>query len=330
MPTISVVIPVYNTELYLERCLGSLSAQTFSDIEIICVNDGSSDGSLALLQRLATSDDRIKILDFKKNQGVSMARNAGIDAASGEYVYFLDSDDWIDTDYLEAMISKARETGLNVVVNANYVKEYDDPSANRVSGSFGFIDKEAGYYSSIILQSYFPPVIWTCLYKRDYLIDNNIRYPIVKGGAEDIYFTGLAYLLIPEVYVFRGPLHHYYQRENSLFHQNSNGIYYLESFKLLYDELLARDIPTKGVKLFYAGPIIFDNREKFDFTRDFLIRIAPEVLADKKMYTGHDLMLIDVVTSCPDYETYLSGHNPNISIEFVRNSIRARRQQSHE
>ncbi len=330
MPVVSVIIPVYNTEAYLERTVESLLVQTFSDIEIICVNDGSSDGSLDVLERLAAKDGRIRILDLGKNQGVSIARNKGLEAATGEYVYFLDSDDWVDPGYLEAMVSRARETGLDIVVNANYIKEYDDPSANRVSGSFGFIDKESGYYSPIILQSYFPPVIWTCLYSRDFLIDNNIRYPVVKGGAEDIYFTGLAYLLVEEVFVFRGPLHHYYQRENSLFHQNSNGIYYLESFKLLYDELLTRGIPTTGVKLFYAGPIVFDSREKFDFTREFLLRIAPEVLADKKMYTGHDLMLIDVVTSCPDYETYLSKHHPNISIEFVRNSIRARRQPSHE
>ena len=330
MPSISVIIPVYNTEAFLEKTVGSLTAQTFGDIEIICVNDGSTDGSLTVLKRLADADGRIRIIDQERNQGVSVARNTGIDAAEGEYVYFLDSDDWIDPDYLEAMYSKAVETGSDIVVNANYIKEYDNPAANRRSGTFGFIDKDFGIYSPIILQSYYPPVIWTCLYRRKFLIDNNIRYPIVKGGAEDIYFTGLAYLLVPEVPVFRGPFHHYLQREGSLFHQNSNGIYYLESFSILYDELKARNIPLAGVKLFYAGPIIFDTREKFDFTREFLLKIAPDVLADKKMYTGHDLMLIDVVTSCPDYETYLSKHNPNISIEFVRNSIRARRQQTNE
>ena len=315
MPSISVVIPVYNTEVFLGKTVGSLLAQTLHDIEIVCVNDGSTDVSLGVLKSLAGNNSRVKIVDLERNQGVSVARNAGIDAASGEYVYFLDSDDWIDPDYLESMLSKARETGLDIVVNANYVKEYDDTSRNRNSGSFGFIDKEEGYY---------PPVIWTCLYRRKFLLDNNIRYPVVKGGAEDIYFTGLAYMLVKEVFVFRGPFHHYYQREGSLFHQNSNGIYYLESFKLLYDELLSRNIPLDGVKLFYAGPVIFDTKEKFDFTREFLSRIKPAVLADKKMYTGHDLMLIDVVTSCPDYKTYLSRHNPNISIEFVRQSIRAK------
>lgn len=325
MPSISVIIPVYNTEAFLEKTVGSLTSQTFKDIEILCVNDGSSDGSLSLLRKLSEQDNRIKVMDLGRNQGVSMARNAGMDAAAGEYVYFLDSDDWVDKDYLGAMFSKAKETGLDVVVNANFIKEYDDASRNRNSGTFGFIDKEEGHYSPIILQSYFPPVIWTCLYRRKFLLDNNIRYPVVKGGAEDIYFTGLSYLLCSDVFVFRGPFHHYYQREGSLFHQNSNGIHYLESFKLLHDEIISRNIPTDGVKLFYAGPIIFDTREKFDFTRNFLMEIAPEVLADKKMYTGHDLMLLDVVTSCQDYETYLSKHSPNLSLEFVRMSIRARK-----
>lgn len=330
MPAISVIVPVYNTEAFLEKTVGSLTAQTFKDIEILCVNDGSTDGSLDVLRRLSEADNRVKIINLDRNSGVSVARNTGIEKAKGEYIYFLDSDDWIDPDYLEAMYAHAVETGLDVIVNANYIKEYDDPSANRKSGTFGFINSDAGFYPPVILQSYYPPVIWTCLYRRKFLIDNNIRYPIVKGGAEDIYFTGLAYMLVPEVFVFRGPFHHYLQRANSLFHQNSNGIYYLESFSILYDELKARNIPLDGVKLFYAGPIIFDAREKFDLTREFLLKIAPAVMADKKMYTGHDLMLIDVVTSCPDYETYLSRHNPNISIEFVRNSIRARRQQTNE
>ncbi|MDR1196141.1 MAG: glycosyltransferase family 2 protein [Endomicrobium sp.] len=97
---ISVIVPVYNVEKYLARCLDSLLAQTFGDFEIICVNDGSADGSLKILQDYAARDPRIKIIN-QQNQGLSMARNNGLKIAQGKYIYFLDSDDYIHPQLLE-------------------------------------------------------------------------------------------------------------------------------------------------------------------------------------------------------------------------------------
>ena len=103
MPKISVIIPVYNVEKYLSRCLDSVCSQTFNDIEIICINDCSPDNSAEILQEYAEKDKRIRIINKEKNGGLSAARNSGFAVATGEYIYFLDSDDWIELDFLEKM-----------------------------------------------------------------------------------------------------------------------------------------------------------------------------------------------------------------------------------
>ena len=102
MVKISVVIPVYNVEKYLEQCLDSVIAQSFEDIEVICVNDGSTDSSLEILKRYADNDSRIKIIS-QKNKGAGAARNVGIENAAGEYVYFMDSDDYLNADAFERL-----------------------------------------------------------------------------------------------------------------------------------------------------------------------------------------------------------------------------------
>ena len=103
MPKISVIVPVYNVEKYLARCLDSIINQTLADIEIICINDGSTDNSLEILNDYAKKDSRIKIID-QTNAGLSCARNAGMQIAQGEYIGFVDSDDWIDLDFYEKLV----------------------------------------------------------------------------------------------------------------------------------------------------------------------------------------------------------------------------------
>ena len=93
---VSVIVPVYNCEAYLPACIASLRAQTFKDIELIFVDDASSDGSLALLRLAQAEDARVRVIAFPENRGVSAARNAGLDAAAGEFVGFCDADDWVE------------------------------------------------------------------------------------------------------------------------------------------------------------------------------------------------------------------------------------------
>ena len=318
-PLVSIIVPVHNTEPYLNRALDSLTHQTLRELEVICVDDGSTDGSPAILQDWARLDSRIRIITFEHNQGVSAARNAGFEQGKGNYIYYLDSDDWIDADYLEAMYAKARETGQDVVANANYVLEFEDGSQNAVSGDFGFIHE--GYYPTARVQTFFLPTVCTRLYKREYLSRIGLRFPPLKNG-EDIYYTGLAELMQKSSYVFRGPLHHYWQRDSSLTHERGKGYYYIQSFKLLFDELVKRGIPTEDIRLFYAGPLVLDTQEKFDFVRAFMLEIEPQVRRHPQLYVAHDLFLMDAVIGCSDYTEFLSKYNPNIALAFIRSRMR--------
>jgi glycosyltransferase involved in cell wall biosynthesis len=112
---VSVIVPVYNVELYLEECLDSIICQTFKEIEIILINDGSIDRSLDIMELYASKDSRITVLN-QPNRGVSVARNAGIQHASGEYILFADSDDTIVPEAIEELYRKAGETGADLVI----------------------------------------------------------------------------------------------------------------------------------------------------------------------------------------------------------------------
>lgn len=130
---ISLIIPVYNVEKYLKRCLDSVLAQTFKDFEAICVDDGSQDSSHEILTDYAMRDKRIRIYT-QENKGLSGARNTGLDAASGEWITFLDSDDFLPAHALETFMRVAEESGESVVVSAIYDKDADS-SASKQSGA---------------------------------------------------------------------------------------------------------------------------------------------------------------------------------------------------
>jgi len=115
MPKISVIVPVYNVEKYLAKCIDSILAQTFTDFECILINDGSPDNSPAICDEYAKKDERMKVI-HKENGGVSSARNTGLDIAQGEWITFADSDDWVDENYLELMYSNAIKNNCDLSI----------------------------------------------------------------------------------------------------------------------------------------------------------------------------------------------------------------------
>ena len=112
---ISVIIPVYNVEDYLEKCIRSVLTNTYQDLEVICINDGSTDGCLEILQRMQAQDSRIKIIN-QENRGLPAVRTRGLKAASGEYIAFIDSDDWIHPQYFETLLNCMEKTGADMAV----------------------------------------------------------------------------------------------------------------------------------------------------------------------------------------------------------------------
>lgn len=124
-PLITVAIAVYNTEKYLKDCMESVVNQTYRNLEIICVNDASTDSSLVMLESYASRDARIKIITNEKNSGLGVTRNVGMDAAHGEYILFIDSDDWLDLTACEKLLNKAKEGDADVVFYSAYQVDGD-------------------------------------------------------------------------------------------------------------------------------------------------------------------------------------------------------------
>ena len=116
MPVVSIIVPVYNAEKYIERCINSLRCQTLSDIEIILVDDSSTDSSLDMCKKMAEADSRIKVI-HKENEGAGLARNAALSIASGKYIGFLDSDDYVEKDMFETLYNKAKEYSSDLVMS---------------------------------------------------------------------------------------------------------------------------------------------------------------------------------------------------------------------
>ena len=135
---ISVIIPVYNVEPYLRKCLDSVVNQTYKDLEILIIDDGSTDGSGAVCDEYADADERIRVF-HTENRGLSCARNLGLDEAKGEWIGFVDSDDWIEPDMYEVLIDRALETGADVVECGVY-REYPDKAIENRKKSFMFAD----------------------------------------------------------------------------------------------------------------------------------------------------------------------------------------------
>lgn len=182
MPAVSVIVPVYNTEKYVQKCLDSLLAQTLSDIEIICVNDCSTDGSLKILQDYAKKDSRIRIIDFKENRGAAAARNTGIDAAAGEYIGFVDSDDFIDPDFYEKLYIKAKETNADAAKGKLWL--YDLKNNSKYLEDWIDINDDVKKH-----HAYFYFTFTTAIYKREFINQHNIRFLEGLIHFEDPYFT---------------------------------------------------------------------------------------------------------------------------------------------
>lgn len=190
MPKLSIIIPVYNVEKYLPKCLGSILEQPFKDLEVICVNDGSTDGSLDVLQKIKKKDDRVVIID-KKNEGSGIARNIGLSTAQGEYVYFIDSDDWLEANVLAKIIAKADELQTDILVFGG-LSYYNGKGQN---GAYSKNKLPKKYFGKVVSAKdikkdifKFPSTAWTKLYRRSFLIKNEIKFQNIRAGQDQLPF----------------------------------------------------------------------------------------------------------------------------------------------
>lgn len=184
---VSVIVPVYNVEKFLSRCLDSLIRQTLEDIEIICVNDSSTDNSLSILQYYAKRDARISVIS-QANQGVSVARNTGMKFATGEYIGFVDSDDWIDLNFYEKLYNAAKKEDADIACCSS-IRVHDSGrklpkvTVKKYQVITGLNEKFR--VTNTPRMSY----VWNKIYRRKNLLNRNIKFPVNVTCCEDVYFT---------------------------------------------------------------------------------------------------------------------------------------------
>ena len=177
MPKVSVVIPVYNVEEYLGECLGSVLGQSLGDIEVLCVDDGSTDGSAKILANYAAKDTRVKVFR-QANSGAAVARNRALDEATGEFVVFMDPDDYYpDNGVLEKLYRAVSESGCDMAAGMMRRVPEDDPRAAKFNAGFA-MTKAFPHLGTVTLDEHQSPFRYTCyIYRHSFLDAQGIRFP---------------------------------------------------------------------------------------------------------------------------------------------------------
>ena len=244
MSRLSVIIPVYKVEQYIQECLDSVVKQSYSDLQIIIVDDGSTDTCPVICDKYAEKDHRIEVI-HQKNQGLSAARNTGMKYATGDYVLFLDSDDYLELDYCEKMMQVADETGCDIVISEidtvdEYSKTYHTNLGIRITERKMFDRDEA--MAEVIREQQWKGYAWGKLYRRS--IMDGIEYP--PGKKFEDRFTVYKYFCnARQVVLCPGAILHYRIRRDSIM---TNG-----SLDKWYDLIEAEEKLIDFCKWNYSG-----------------------------------------------------------------------------
>ena len=219
MAQVSVVIPVYNIEQHLRQCLDSVTGQTLEDIEVICVDDGSTDASPQILMEYAAQDSRFQIIT-QTNAGPGAARNAGLERATGESLIFLDSDDWFEPNFLEQMVRRAKQTGADATICRTV--EFDTSTGREMPSEWmlktqyipGNLFSPSDVATHIFQFTYGWP--WDKLYRTEFVRRTGLRYPKLPN-SEDLVFVFQSLALADQIAVEPLTLvHHRVNRSKSV------------------------------------------------------------------------------------------------------------------
>jgi len=298
-PKISVVVPVYNVEKYLRRCLDSIVNQTFRDFELICVNDESPDNSLEILREYEERDDRIVIID-QKNTGASIARNNAFNAARGEYVICFDGDDWVDLDTLEVLYNEITSENADIVI-FSYVREYEGRAIKKnifPQDKIIFLENECKnlqrFQVGLINEELENPEnadaicsAWSNLYKLEIIRSKSLAYVDMKiiGTFEDGLFNIEYYEYVKKAVYINKHFYHYFKgNESSLTTRYRHEL--LEKWDNLF-EILEKYITDRKLPLDYYEAL--NNRIAFSIIGIGLNLISSNLSFSKKM---HEISLI--------------------------------------
>ena len=261
---VSVIIPVYNVEQYLDECVQSVLCQTYRNLEIILVDDGSTDRSGVICDEYAQKDDRVRVI-HKKNGGASSARNVGLDNAKGDYIYFLDSDDWLDYSALEKMLNPL----LNSKADFSFCEAYavDEKSGEVSKKNYAYhrdygIDNSKTCFVEMLQNKEFHVAVWMILYRSAFLMKHAIRF--YEGIMyEDCIFTFQVYRKADSIAHVHEYLYHRRYRKNSVMTSKKTA-YSFMSAKRVYEEVVS----------------IWEESGKPEYEKPFAARIAYNAISN--------------------------------------------------
>ena len=233
---VSIIIAAYNIEKYIEKCLESVVNQTFKNIEIIVVNDGSTDSTLEQIESFKEIDQRIIIIN-QKNMGIIEARKAGFKVASGEYVLFIDGDDWLDVKAIETLY-KISEKEKYDIIQYGYLIAYEDGRFKNGFNSNVEMEISGHDFLEMLLKGELNINIWPKFIKRNYIVKNNICFPNKISYGDDLAISISLALHEPKVYITNTCLYYYYQRNTSITHIVSEKILEITDVILFIKKIL--------------------------------------------------------------------------------------------
>lgn len=299
-PKITVIVPVYKVEKYLSKCIDSILAQTYTDFELILIDDGSPDNSGVICDEYASRDSRIRVI-HKSNGGVSSARNAGIDAAQGEWIAFVDADDWIEPDYLNSMFVGTDDVDL--VMQGYKVVKYDATNirihrfeSERASEDIPSVLSEAEYKN--IINS---PI--SKLFKLKIIKDNNIKFESSISYGEDHVFV-LEYL----------------QYVKKIFISDSFGYNYFQDDSL---SLTRRKISTE--KLISYMFMVYEKQNKILQNYDSLCSHKMLKVVAWRFYGVYTKLLYDLFSNVPKYDCYKNIIVELSKVNLTKSSLNTKR-----
>ncbi|WP_010632945.1 glycosyltransferase family 2 protein, partial [Sporolactobacillus vineae] len=293
---ITIIVPVYNVAKYLSKCIRSIINQSYPNLEIILIDDGSTDNSGRLCDQFAKLDKRIRVI-HKKNGGLSDARNAGIDLAKGELIAFVDSDDYIHRDMYLRMYEVMLKYHCDIVeVDFQEVNEKVDPNNIPEEYAIKVFDRKCAIINTIV-DHYCRNYVWNKLYRKDLWV--NIRFP--KGRAfEDVYTTHRVINKVTSLVKLEIPLYYYFQRNNSIVRSSSvkNNVDHCEALnetllfmKEMYPDLLPLVCIKYDYDMFYCLYTLLRKRKQRRNSNVYNHTIAFKIIRTEKYISSTQMFL---------------------------------------
>jgi len=268
---VSLIVPIYNAEKYLQRCLDSLSGQTLNEIEILCVNDGSTDASHEILNSYALRDPRIRVFNHQQNKGPGVARNTALDNANGTYILFCDADDTLEPDACRECCTVMESNSVDIVIFNHWVVELDrtDTTYKNSKGEYisrvrpenvGVLNRKECFKATLISS------LWGVFFRFDLISRNALRFTHHKNGEDSIFLY--SYLMLVQLgYALDKKLYTYYAHKGSLADLAMNKCPWLGRFKYIprvlgatFKFALKKKRPFMGIYVFYRYFIWLQSR----------------------------------------------------------------------